>query len=288
MSRLPAISTISLLTLKEASRRKLILAVGIITLVVIPLVGWGFSRVPTFPCRPPGCGPGEIRGVEAVLLILVAYMFSFVIAVASPFLAAPSIASDVESHVILGILPRPIRRSDVVIGKWLGLAILVGAYTALTCGLEFLAIRIAVGYVPPHPVLTILFILGEAISLLTLATLGSTRLSPITCGIVAVILFGITWIVGIAGQIGAAFGNTLLANIGTVASLLLPTDGLWRGAIFNLEPVSILTTVSSSRPAAANPFTVATAPTTPYVIWSIGWIAAVLGLAVWSFSSREV
>ena len=166
-----------------------------------------------------------------MILILVAYMFAFVIAVAAPFLAAPAIASDVESHQILAILPRPVRRSDVVVGKWLGLGVLIVVYTALACGLEFLAVWLAVGYLPPHPVLTTMFIAGEAVTLLTLGILGSTRLSPITCGILAVILFGITWIVGVAGQIGAAFGNTVLANIGTVSSLILPTDGLWRGAV---------------------------------------------------------
>ena len=180
------------------------------------------------------------------------------------------------------------RRSDVVVGKWLGLGVLIVVYTALACGLEFLAVWLAVGYLPPHPVLTTMFIPGEAVTLLTLGILGSTRLSPITCGILAVILFGITWIVGVAGQIGAAFGNTVLANIGTVSSLILPTDGLWRGAVFNLEPVSILTIESSTRDASINPFTVSSGPTTPYVIWSICWIAGVLLLAVWSFSTREV
>lgn len=281
------ILTIARITLKEASRRKLLLAVGIITILVIPLVAWGFSRIPTFPCRAD-CGPGTLRGVEAGLLILVAYMFSFVIAVATPFLAAPTISGDVESHVILAILPRPIRRSEVVLGKWLGLAILVAVYTSLTCGLEFLGVRIAVGYVAPHPMLTILFIVGEAITLLTLALLGSTRLSPITCGIVSVILFGIAWIVGVAGQIGAAFGNTVIANVGTIASLVLPTDGMWRGAIFNLEPISFITTTNTARLASANPFTVGSAPTTGYVIWAILWIFGVLGLSVWSFSKREV
>jgi hypothetical protein len=176
----------------------------------------------------------------------------------------------------------------VILGKWLGLAALVAGYTVLAGGLQFFAVWAAVGYVPPHPVLTILFIIGEALVLLTLAMLGSTRLAPITCGIIAVILFGVTWIVGIAGQIGAAFGNSVLADIGTASSLILPTDGLWRGAVFNLEPVSIIAVTNSAREASANPFAVGSAPTTPYVIWAVVWIAAVLALAVRSFSTREV
>src|SRR5581483_2876653 len=135
---------------------------------------------------------------------------------------------------------------------------------------------------------TILFVMGEAFTLLTLALLGSTRLSPITCGIISVILFGVTWFAGLAGQIGAALGNSVLANVGTISSLLLPTHGLWRGAIFNLEPVSMIAVTNSSRDASANPFAAASAPTAAYLIWAIFWIAAVLALAVRSFSTREV
>jgi ABC-type transport system involved in multi-copper enzyme maturation permease subunit len=283
-----ALLTIAALTLREASRRKLLLAVALLTLVAIILVGWGFSRVPTLRCNGPDCGPGTIRAVESVLLIMVAYMFSFIIAVAAPFLAAPAIAGEIESHVILGILPRPIRRSDVVLGKWLGLAVLVAAYTIYAAALQFIAVDIAVGYVPPHPAFTILFIIGEGIALMTLALLGSTRLAPITCGIVSVILFAMAWMVGIAGNIGAAFGNSAISNIGIISSLILPTDGLWRGAIFNLEPIALIATSSGSRAASANPFAVTSPPTTAYVIWSICWIAIVLALAVRSFSTREV
>ncbi len=281
------ILTIAALTLLEASRRKLLVAVGCLTLAAIIFIGWGFSRIPTLPCHG-SCGPGTLRGVEAGLLVLVAYMFSFVIAVAAPFIAAPAIAGDVESHVILAILPRPIRRSEVVLGKWLGLAVLVGGYTILTAGLQFVAIRVAVGYSPPHPVLTILFIAGEGITLMTLALLGSTRLAPITCGIVSVILFGITWIVGIAGQIGSAFGNSVIADIGTAMSLILPTDGLWRGALFNLEPVALIAATGASREGSANPFSVSSPPTTAYVIWAFVWVALILALTVRSFASREV
>jgi ABC-type transport system involved in multi-copper enzyme maturation permease subunit len=280
--------TIARLTLREASRRRLLLITVALTVVIIGLTGWGFSRIPMLSCDGHRCSPSELRSVEAGLLILVAYMFSFVIAVAAPFLAAPAIAGDIESHVILAILPRPIRRSDVVLGKWLGLAVLLTLYTVFACSLEFLVVKLMVGYVPPHPLFTIAYIVGEGIVLLSLALLGSTRLAPITCGIVAIILFGMAWIAGIAGQVGAAFNNAVIADVGTISSLLLPTDGLWRGAIFNLEPASFIATATASRAASANPFAVAAAPTTAYILWVVIWLAAILGLAIVSFQRREL
>ena len=53
-------------------------------------------------------------------------------------------------------------------------------------------------------------------------------------GIVAVGLFGATWIAGVVGGIGEALGNEGVARVGTVSRMLLPTDGLWRGAMHAL------------------------------------------------------
>jgi len=39
--------TIARLTILEASRRKLLLALGVLTVAVIVLTSWGFSRLPT-------------------------------------------------------------------------------------------------------------------------------------------------------------------------------------------------------------------------------------------------
>ena len=56
-------------------------------------------------------------------------------------------------------------------------------------------------------------------------------ISPMASGIVAVGLFGATWIAGVVGGIGEALDNEGVARVGTVSRMLLPTDGLWRGAM---------------------------------------------------------
>ena len=79
------------------------------------------------------------------------------------------------------------------------------------------------------------------------------------------------------------------SNVGTLTKLILPTDGLWRGAVWSLEPSIVVAAQSQLGPAvAANPFFAAAPPPAAYVIWAIAWIAAILALAIWSFRSREV
>jgi ABC-type transport system involved in multi-copper enzyme maturation permease subunit len=224
----------------------------------------------------------------AVLIILVVYMFDSVIAVGASFIAAPSIATDVESGIALALLPRPIRRSDVVLGKWLGLAGLVAAYAIFTYALQFLVVWLVVGYTPPHPVLAVLYVIGEGIVLMTLALLASTRLAPITGAIIAVVMFGVAWMGGIAAAIGVAFDNVVLANIGVVVGLLLPTDALWRNAIYNLEPIAALAAAGQSRMLSANPFFVASPPPAANTLWAVAWVLVVLGVAMLSFERRDL
>lgn len=268
------------------------LAIVLLTLLTIAVTGFGFSRIPLTMCgpdrNPRPCTPTEIREVASILLILVVFMFSFVLALAAAFIAAPAVASDVESGIARAVLPRPIRRSDVVLGKWLGLALLLAAYAAASSLLELLAVKLTVDYVPPHPFVAVLFLIAEGEILLTLSLLGSTRLAPMTAGIVSLVLFGLCWLGGIAQSLGFALHNDVLTNVGTVSSLLLPTDGLWRGALYSVEPPLFLAASSATSVAAANPFAAAGPPSTPYLIWAACWVAAILGLSVWSFARREL
>jgi ABC-type transport system involved in multi-copper enzyme maturation permease subunit len=276
---------IARLTILEASRRKLLLALGILTIAVIVLSSWGFSRLPTMN----NVTPVEVRLAASQLTILMAFMFSGVLALGSTLVAAPSIASDIESGIALAILPRPVRRSEVLIGKWLGLAVLVALYAAGSGLLELLGIWLGTNYLPPNPLAALVFVGAEGIILMTLALLLSTRLAPMTGGVIALVLFFVAWIGGIALAIGEEFANDTIKNIGKVSRLLIPTDGLWHGAIFYLEPPEMLAIArAAGRARAGNPFFAEAPLSTPYVIWVLVWLAIVIVLANWSFARRDL
>jgi ABC-type transport system involved in multi-copper enzyme maturation permease subunit len=277
--------TIARITILEASRRKLLLALGLLTLVVIALTSWGFSRLP----HMRDVTPAEVRLAASQLTILVAFMFSGVLALGSTLVSAPAISAEIESGIALAILPRPIRRSEVLMGKWLGLGFLVLLYAALSGLLELLGIWLATGYAPPNAWAAILFVAAEGIVLMTLALLFSTRLAPMTGGVIALVLFFVAWVGGIALAIGQAFGNDTITNIGLGSRLLIPTDGLWHGAIFYLEPSDILAAArAAGRARAGNPFFADGALPVSYLIWVVAWLAAVLGIANWSFAKRDL
>lgn len=277
--------TIARLTILEASRRKLLLALALLTLVVIVLTSWGFSRLPTMK----DVTPAQVRLAASQLTIFVAFMFSGVLALGSTLVAAPAIASDIESGVALAILPRPIRRSEVLMGKWLGLAVLIALYASLSGVLEMIGIWLATSYLPPNPAAAIVFVAAEGIVLMTLALLLSTRLAPMTGGVIALVLFFVAWIGGIALAIGITFNNDTIIAIGNGSRLLIPTDGLWHGAVFYLEPSEILNLArAAGRARAGNPFYAEDPLPVSYIAWVVAWLIAVLGIANWSFARRDL
>jgi ABC-type transport system involved in multi-copper enzyme maturation permease subunit len=280
--------TVARLTIHETARKKLLLALVIITVIVALLTGWLFHKILELPCTDGGhqvC----VTITAATILMMLSFMFSFVLALGAAFIAAPSISADIESGILLSMLTRPIHRSDVLLGKWLGLATLIAVYGGATAAMEFIIMKIAVGYAPPNPLQAIIFIVAEGLVVLTLAMLFSTRLSAITGGIIALILFGAAWLGGITGSVGTAFHNQAIENVGTITSLVFPTDGLWRGAIYNLEPVALIAVQDAAgRARAANPFFVDSPPATPYILWTVLWVVAVFAAAVWSFARRDL
>ena len=281
---MPPVLVMARLTVQESSRRRLLLALLILTLIVVGVSAWGFNKITTVT-RSDGTPlpPEQISLITSQLLIVVTFMFSGVLALSAAVVAGPLISGEVESGLLLAMLARPVRRSEVVIGKWLGLAALVTLYAAGAGGLELAAVDWATGYLPPHPVELLAFVAADGLVLLSLGMLLSTRLSGITAGVL------MAWIAGVVGDIGTGLQNQALENVGVVSHLLLPADGLWRGAIYAMEPDTLIAAMRALGTAGrANPFAAIEPPPTEFLVWVVFWFAAVLTLSVWSFRTREI
>jgi ABC-type transport system involved in multi-copper enzyme maturation permease subunit len=171
------IVTIARLTLREASRRKVVWALAGLTAVLIGLNAWGFAKIPGLQTDQAGeLTDGEARVIASILLNLVMFTMSLVVALGTAFLAGPTVSGEVESGISAAILARPVRRTSVLLGKWLGLVLFATGYVAIAGGLQFLVVRITTGYTPPEPVVALVVMTAEAVVLLTLALLLSTLL----------------------------------------------------------------------------------------------------------------
>ena len=275
--------TIAALTLREATRRRVVLALVGLTLVLLAVSGWGFSRLAAE--TDSMLTSGETRLTASILLNLVMFGFSLVAALGTAFLAGPTLSGETESGIALAVLARPIRRSAFLLGKWLGL-VTFGTTFVLVAGLaQCLVVRATVDYWPPEPAVALGLLAFQTIVLLTLAVLLSTVISPMASGVVTVGLFGATWIAGVVGGIGVSLENESVARVGTVSRMLLPTDGLWRGAMHAFQDPSALLEFGE---AEAFPFLSASPLTTAYLVWAAVWVAMIWGLAAAAFLRRNL
>lgn len=282
MTTARTVLTIAALTLREAARRRVLLALTALTVVLLALSGWGFSRL-----AAESLTSGELRLTASILLNLVMFGFSLIAALGTAFLAGPTLSGETESGIALAVLARPIRRSAFLLGKWLGLVTFGSGFVILAGLAQILVVRATVDYWPPQPAAALALLAAQTTALLTLALLLSTAISPMASGVVAVGLFGTTWVSGVVGGIGASLGNESVARVGSVSRVLLPTDGLWRGAMHALQdPTSLLQ--MGGEGADAFPFLSAAALTPAYLAWALVWVAMVWGLAALSFQRKNL
>ena len=278
--------TIAVLTVGEAARRKVLWVLVGLAVLAVGLTTWGADRLVAL-LHEQGQPDVQVKLVISQVLIFIAFQFTFVLAMTAAFLGSPAIASDLESGVAQALLARPLRRSAYLLGRWLGLAVVVVAYAVGSALLALGAVGWVSDYSPPSLLLPVAYLAFQAIVLMTLAILLSTRLSPIAGGAICVVAWGMAWMSGVLGDIGSALDASGVAAIGDLGRVLLPTDGLWRGVIYGLEPGIVIAGVGNG-PARANPFFAAEPPAPMFLAWAIAWVAIVLLLAVWQLRRREI
>jgi hypothetical protein len=121
----------------------------------------------------------------------------------------------------------------------------------------------------------------EATVLLTVSIAGGTRLSTVTNGVLAFGLFGLAFIGNWVEQIGTFAGNETARQVGTVASLIMPSESMWQLAASQMQP-SIL------RDLGATPFSPVSVPSAAMVWWAIGYVVVVLLIATRAFGRRPL
>lgn len=279
---------IALLTLRELARRRFVLAAVIGTAILVGLTGWGFAYL-THARGHHGTVPThqQVLQISSALVILVAYLFSFIVAMIAVFLAAPSLAGDIESGVLLPVVTRPLARQAVAGGKVLALGLVVCAYTAASAIAEFTAVRAATGYLPPHPAAAVGFLCLLALTMLAFTAAIATRLPAIASGIVALLLFGFAWMGGIAQSLGAFYGNNGVRDAGTLTQLIFPSDAMWRGTAFQLQPAAMTAAMATSH-GWTGPFFVVAPPPVAMLAWAVVWIGVLSFVAARSFALRDL
>jgi ABC-type transport system involved in multi-copper enzyme maturation permease subunit len=278
------ILTIARLTFREAVRRKIVLAallLGIAFLVIYDLGLYFIQKdlaSTTFMRQSR-----EVVQNQAFNMLTLAgmYVVNFLAVAIAALITADSLAGEIQSGTIQAVVTKPIRRAEVVVGKWLGHAGLLLLYLLLMGGGVVLSVWAMVRYAPPNWAAGIGLIYFNALIIMTLTLAFSSSLSTLATGGAVFGAFGLAFIGGWVERIGTFMQNRTAIDLGIFSSLLLPTEALWNKSA-GLMSSPLLSMVGTT------PFTSASQPSTVMIFYAVVYLAAALGLAVWSFGKRDL
>ena len=283
MSALRSTMEIARLTFLEARMRKMLWAILLLGAAFLILYAIGFHLIyADIRERIPG---GAARLLEPTNFFVMAglYAINFLVVMLAVLTSVDTIAGEIASGTIQTIVTKPLRRWQVVVGKWLGLALMLSVFTVVMCAALLLIVKLDAGYLPNNPVTAIGLIVLEGLVVLTLSILGGTRLSTLTNGVVVFMLYGLAFIAGWIEQIGSVLRSDAAVNVGIVVSLIMPSEAMWKRAAYLMQP-PFLRELGFS----ATPFGAASAPSEAMVVYTVLYVVIALAIAVRWFGRRDL
>jgi Cu-processing system permease protein len=279
------------LTFLEAVRRRIVLTGLVLGVCFLLVYSIGFHLIIGQMARSAATPVAAQAGQAVVsvarsegtntLLLAGLYVVAFLSIAMAALLGADTLAGEIRSGTMQTVVTKPIRRSAVVYGKWLGFAGLLALYLVLMAAGTMLSVWLQTGYTAPHFLAGLLLMYLEALLVMTISLVCSSALSGLATGGVVFGLYGLAFIGGWIEQFGSMINNQTAVQVGIVASLIIPSESLWRRAAFEMQsPIAGALGLS--------PFGTISVPSLLMLAYAVLYLAAALALTVRIFNRREL
>ncbi len=272
------------LTLREAARRKVLWGLLILSVLFLLLYALGLSFIQAEIARF-GVGASasrngfDLKTGYSFLATFALYAANFLIVLLAVLIPMDTLAGEIGSGTIQSLAVKPLRRSQIVLGKWLGFVLLLGACTLLLVGGTVAITAAVTGYMLPNAVLGWGAMFLEALVFLSVSLLGGTRLSTLANGVLGFGLFIVAFIGGFIGAFGTLIGSNSAIKIGDLVSLVMPGEMVWRAALSEMaEGINPLRYMLLGQGT----------PDATVLIYAVAYAAVVLLLAIVSFQRRDL
>jgi ABC-type transport system involved in multi-copper enzyme maturation permease subunit len=227
----------------------------------------------------------ELNQIRNFLLMAGMYVVNFLTAMMIVLTSVDTLSGEIGSGTIHTLVAKPIRRWEIVLGKWLGFAVMVSLYLLLMGGGVMGLVYLRSGYSAPHPFSALVFIWLNALVLLSVSLAGGAFLSTLANGVLVFGLYGVAFIGGWIEQIGSFIpdqsASQVAINIGIVTSLMMPSEALWKRAAHELQS-PLMTALGVS------PFSASSYPSTAMIVYAVFFMLLAVALAVRLFSGRDL
>lgn len=279
---------IAKLTLRECLRRRVFLVVPVATVAFLGLYGLGnhyaFESIRGRVDVGGGFVDAEVLA-GATLVGLSMFMTLFLASALAIFLTFSTIRGDAEQGLLQPVVVRPVARSGLLVGRFVGTSLVCAVYATLLYA-GAVAITWVIGGWHPAPLLVpgLAIVLGVEV-VIALSLLGSSIADALPNGIGMFMVYGAGLLAGLLAQLGKALASPSLETTGKVASWALPFEALYQAGLYNLT--------SSTRGVTRvivelGPLGGASAGGWALVVWSVVYIALVGALGIAVFARRDL
>lgn len=265
------------LTLHEALRRRVLLAALLGGAAFLILYAIGFH----FIARDVAKNASLIERRVALTGITLAGLFAvnLLTVMSAVLLPVDALAGEIASGSIQTLASKPMRRAEIVLGKWLAYVVVVLGYLTVMAGGVLLIARTIAHFSPPETAAGLPLMALEAVLLVSVSIAGGTRLSTVTNGMMAFGLYGLAFVGNWVEQIGMFINNHAARDVGTVASLIMPAEALWQRAAWLMQPPIM-------RELHATPFSPASVASPAMIAWAGLYTLGTIVVAVRAFARR--
>lgn len=266
-------------TFQEAARKKILWMAAAAGAGFLALFGTGlhYQVLDLAPHTNPLIARQILSGVMMVGL----YAADALAVVMAALTSVDTLSGEISSGSIQAVATKPLDRWQIIMGKWMGFAAMMAIYVIFMVG-GVIAISNLIAHVFPNHLLRGLSLIGmECLLLLSVSFLCGVRLSTLTNGVLVLGLHGIAFVGGWVEQLAVLNHSPRAAMVGEIASLVMPSEALWRRAAYEMQSTLMRATNFS-------PFSSASVPSGAMIGYAAIYAVLALGLAVRSFSKRDL
>ncbi len=272
--------TMAGITFQEAVRKKILWMALLAGAAFLLLFGIALHfQVEEFHNR--GIRPFMQKQMLSGILMVGLYAIDLLVVVITIVTSVDTLSGEIASGTIQALATKPVRRWELLAGKWLGFSAMLTLYIALmVLGINGLT-HVVAGVTARHLWQGLSLIWLQSMLLLSVTFSFGTAFSTLTNGVLALGLHGLAFLGGWIEQAGALTNTPKAVAVGVVASMVMPSESLWRRAAFEMQ--SPLTTAIN-----VSPFSGASVPSPLMIGYAVLYMALFLALAIRNLSHRDL
>ena len=272
--------------LREAVRRRVILVVLVLTVGFLALYALGtavtFDEVNSLAADDQ-LDDRVLAG--STLFGLAMFTILFLGAVLGVFLTLGAIRGDAERGLLQPIVVRPVGRTSLLLGRYVGAGLVCVAYVTAVYVAAMVITGTTGDWWPDDPVAPGAALVLAVLVIAALSLLGSVFLSSTANGIAVFMIFGAGLAAGLLGQIGDALAVQTLEDVARVSSWVLPFEALYQAGLHALTQETGGVTGVIVR---LGPFGGAQDAGPALWLWALAYLALVGAAARAAFARRDL